>query len=449
MITLEKNGIRAGTIVAGGSEYVTVSDEAALDLPAGARVICTLTAALPPDAVHLLAASEEMSFDAWNTHLSLYTVPLREYFQERRIIESLPARLEFFDLAHQTVLGACTVQVQNSRLLWGDAEAGVPAAQIGLTRADMAQLEREMAEAKATVGEALAAGEETKKYAMVAASNAESARQSAAGSKRVAAAAQEAAAAAQGTATAAQGAVNTHAARTDNPHAVTAEQVGAVTKTDLNEYARLKHDNGFTGKNSFGGGALVINTDGYVDAATRMQLSVVNGTGPTLVLSDHGVFFKSSTDSKAITPSAFYLGWQGRDFVAARDFCITNDAIDLTNPRYASEEFDAATGVFPCYNSFSWGDHPYRVYYVYLDESSTVPGIDLETSNLWPIMRDNQAVDISVYVNNQSTLDVVTQLYDESFQPLTGHNVLYGTTYLLEFTVIKCSYAPRLLIKVR
>lgn len=240
-----------------------------------------------------------------------------------------------------------------------------------------------------------------------------------------------------------------HKGRTDNPHRVTAEQVGAVTKTDLKEYARLKHDNGFTGKNSFGGGALVINTDGYVDAATRMQLSVVNGTGPTLVLSDHGVFFKSSTDSKAITPSAFYLGWQGRDFVAARDFCVTNDAIDLTNPRYASEEFDAATGVFPCYNSFSWGDHPYRFYYVYLDESSTVPGVDLETSNLWPIMRDNQAVDISVYVNNQSTLDVVAKLYDESYQTLTGHNVLYGTTYLLEFTVIKCSYAPRLLIRVR
>lgn len=214
MITLEKNGIRAGTIVAGGSEHVLISDEAALDLPAGARIVCTLTAALPPDAVHLLAATEEMSFGAWNASLSLYTVPLREYFQERRIIESLPARLEFFDLAHQTVLAACTVQVQNSRLLWGDAAAGVPEAQIGLTRADMAQLEREMSEIKATVGAALAAGEETKKYAMAAASAAESARQSAAGSKRVAAAAQEA--------------VNTHSARTDNPHSVTAAQVGAL-----------------------------------------------------------------------------------------------------------------------------------------------------------------------------------------------------------------------------
>ena len=221
MITLEKNGIRAGTIVAGGSEHVLISDEAALDLPAGARIVCTLTAALPPDAVHLLAATEEMSFGAWNASLSLYTVPLREYFHERRIIESLPARLEFFDLAHQTVLAACTVQVQNSRLLWGDAEAGVPSAQIGLTRADMAQLEREMSETQATVDKALAAGEETKKYAMAAASAAESARQSAAGSKRVANAAQEAAAAAQE-------AVNTHSARTDNPHAVTAEQVGAL-----------------------------------------------------------------------------------------------------------------------------------------------------------------------------------------------------------------------------
>ena len=435
--------------MAGGSEYVLISDEAALDLPAGARVICTLTAALPPDAVHLLAASEEMSFDAWNTHLSLYTVPLREYFQERRIIESLPARLEFFDLAHQTVLAACTVQVQNSRLLWGDAEAGVPEAQIGLTRADMAQLEREMAEAKATVSDALAAGEETKKYAMAAASAAESARQSAAGSKRVANAAQEAATAAQGTATAAQEAVNTHVARTDNPHGVTAAQVGAVTESDLAEYARLKHDNGFTGKNSFGGGALVINRDGYVDAATRMQLSVVKGTGPTLVLSDHGVFFKSSANSTAITPSAFYLGWQGRDFVAARDFCVTYDAIDLTNPRYASEEFDAATGVFPCYNSFSWGDHPYRFYYVFLDESTTVHDVDLKTSDLWPIMRNNQAIDFSVYVDNQSTLDVAIKLYDDSDQSLAGYNVLYGETCLLEFTVIKCSYSPQLLIKVR
>ena len=179
-----------------------------------------LTAALPPDAVHLLAASGEMTPEAPTAQFSLYTEPMRRYFLGRRVTETLPARLEFFDLTSQTVLAACTVQVQNSRLLWGDAAAGVPEAQIGLTRADLAQLEREIAEAKATVDEALAAGEETKKYAMAAASAAESARQSAAGSKRVANAAQEAAAAAQE-------AVNTHSARTDNPHGVTAKQVGA------------------------------------------------------------------------------------------------------------------------------------------------------------------------------------------------------------------------------
>ena len=221
MISLDKYGIRLDALTAGTVDGVEVSAAAALS--SGARVVCTLTAALPPDAVHLLAASGEMTPEAPTAQFSLYTEPM------------LPARLEFFDLAHQTVLAACTVQVQNSRLLWGDAAAGVPEAQIGLTRADLAQLEREIAEAKATVGEALAAGEETKKYAMAAASAAESARQSAAGSKRVANAAQEAAAAAQGAATAAQGAataaqeaVNTHSARTDNPHGVTAAQVCAL-----------------------------------------------------------------------------------------------------------------------------------------------------------------------------------------------------------------------------
>ena len=225
MISLDKYGIRLDALTAGTVDGVEVSAAAALS--SGARVVCTLTAALPPDAVHLLAASGEMTPEAPTAQFSLYTEPMRRYFLGRRVTETLPARLEFFDLAHQTVLAACTVQVQNSRLLWGDAAAGVPEAQIGLTRADMAQLEREMAEAKAAVSDALAAGEETKKYAMAAASAAESARQSAAGSKRVANAAQEAATAAQGTAAAAQEAVNTHAARTDNPHGVTAKQVGA------------------------------------------------------------------------------------------------------------------------------------------------------------------------------------------------------------------------------
>ena len=219
MISLDKYGIRLDALTAGTVDGVEVSAAAALS--SGARVVCTLTAALPPDAVHLLAASGEMTPEAPTAQFSLYTEPMRRYFLGRRVTETLPARLEFFDLTSQTVLAACTVQVQNSRLLWGDAAAGVPEAQIGLTRADLAQLEREIAEAKATVDEALAAGEETKKYAMAAASAAESARQSAAGSKRVANAAQEAAAAAQE-------AVNTHSARTDNPHGVTAKQVGAA-----------------------------------------------------------------------------------------------------------------------------------------------------------------------------------------------------------------------------
>lgn len=219
MISLDKYGIRLDALTAGTVDGVEVSAAAALS--SGARVVCTLTAALPPDAVHLLAASGEMTPEAPTAQFSLYTEPMRRYFLGRRVTETLPARLEFFDLTSQTVLAACTVQVQNSRLLWGDAAVGVPEAQIGLTRADLAQLEREMSETQATVGEALAAGEETKKYAMAAASAAESARQSAAGSKRVANAAQEAAAAAQG-------AVNTHSARTDNPHGVTAKQVGAL-----------------------------------------------------------------------------------------------------------------------------------------------------------------------------------------------------------------------------
>ena len=162
--------------------------------------------------------------------------------------------------------------------------------------------------------------------------------ESAARAKAKADSAQGAAETSQQAADAAQNATNAHAARTDNPHGVTAEQVGAYTKTGVDGKLAKKADKA----NTLAG-------YGITDAATKdeveakadsadldevgRRVSVMEAKVPTHASDKNQLADKDFVNSSITTNTAFYISDGGKPFRSLSDLESYEGV--LTNNDYA------------------------------------------------------------------------------------------------------------------
>ena len=171
-ITISDTGIVvSGALTAG--DTIQVELEMAM-LPADASVRLLVVACPPPDARHIVAGSDAMTVAEPTCQMHLKTAELREALCEAHVGEPLPVVLEAVDEARDLVLGTLRYAVANSAALWRDVGEDVPIPDTPYT----------------AVREALLAAQSAAAQAVKAA--------------------------------------DAHAARRDNPHMVTAEQIGAL-----------------------------------------------------------------------------------------------------------------------------------------------------------------------------------------------------------------------------
>lgn len=318
-LTYSENGLRiSGRIIAGDSASFRIAE--GIEFAAGARLRWTLTDARPPDAMHTIAASDEIDPTiSLDSKMSLRTPEIRQAFRGCRITEAIPAVLELIDTVHDAVYCSIRVQVANSRAVWLESDDfgnlsglsaedvrralvghtsrtdnphGVTADQVGADAAGTAQVlidahDRDP-EAHPDIHNSIANMDSVCRDYIAAHNTSEDSH---ADIREAVATAQSAAESASAAAQAVAGAINAHAGNKDNPHAVTEAQVAAASTDDADKaFGRLDSVNRWSQFQVVKPTTISdpISDESTIKSSNVVHLTAVDGGAPSCFLSGIG-----------------------------------------------------------------------------------------------------------------------------------------------------------------